>query len=191
MSFDCAQNVIPVLEQQLSMSSLKLGDAEAFAVTVGPGSYTGLRVGVIVAKTLAYAFQKPLIGVPSVELFAATAAARFAVLLDAKMGGVYCALAEMKNSEIQFGSPFAVSLAELPLHLEGISHWVSPHFLRLQERCPLLRSLEGEEVQPSSELMRLAALRRWENSEYSLDYSLDILYLKRTQAEMEKESQKQ
>jgi tRNA threonylcarbamoyladenosine biosynthesis protein TsaB len=54
-------------------AGVQLKDMEAFAVTAGPGSYTGLRVGMATAKGFCYAFQKPLIAINTLEVMAAAA----------------------------------------------------------------------------------------------------------------------
>ncbi len=51
------------IEELLSEAGMKAGDLEAVAVSKGPGSYTGLRIGVSVAKGIAYAASIPLIGI--------------------------------------------------------------------------------------------------------------------------------
>lgn len=53
--------------------SMKMSDLDAIAVTLGPGSYTGLRVGLASAKGIAYAHQKPLVGLSTLEALAKVA----------------------------------------------------------------------------------------------------------------------
>ena len=60
--------------QQLTMSAnIHLKDIDAVAVTAGPGSYTGLRVGMASAKGLCYALKKPLITIGTLEVLTASA----------------------------------------------------------------------------------------------------------------------
>ncbi|MGH7386409.1 MAG: tRNA (adenosine(37)-N6)-threonylcarbamoyltransferase complex dimerization subunit type 1 TsaB, partial [Candidatus Rokuibacteriota bacterium] len=74
------------------------GDArslDALAVSVGPGSFTGLRVGAATAKGLALALEIPVAPVPTLDALAATlpfADAPVCPLLDARKGEVYCCL---------------------------------------------------------------------------------------------------
>lgn len=56
-----------LLEDILKQSSLSIADIDAIAISEGPGSYTGLRIGTSVAKGLCYAAQKPLIAVPTLK----------------------------------------------------------------------------------------------------------------------------
>jgi tRNA threonylcarbamoyladenosine biosynthesis protein TsaB len=63
-------HLIPHIQQVLSAAGLHSRDVDAFAVGVGPGSYTGVRIGVTVAKTLAWTHRKALLGVSSLEALA-------------------------------------------------------------------------------------------------------------------------
>ena len=66
-----ARLLVPEVKEMLSHAGLRLRDLDAVAVSEGPGSFTGLRVGVVCAKTLAYALQKPLIGINTFQALAA------------------------------------------------------------------------------------------------------------------------
>ncbi len=60
----------PAINQITERQNVAISDLEAIAVAIGPGSYTGLRVGLGVAKGLALAHQTPLIGVPTLDIIA-------------------------------------------------------------------------------------------------------------------------
>jgi tRNA threonylcarbamoyladenosine biosynthesis protein TsaB len=62
----------PAVEELLQASGVAAADLQGIAVSIGPGSYTGLRVGLAVAKGMSLAYQIPLIGVPTLDIVAAS-----------------------------------------------------------------------------------------------------------------------
>ena len=87
------RDLIPRLRELLSQGELRLQDLDAIGVGLGPGSFTGLRVGVMAAKTLAYATGAALVGLDSLEGVARNAhgALHVWVVADAQRGEVYTA----------------------------------------------------------------------------------------------------
>ncbi|MCB1320003.1 MAG: tRNA (adenosine(37)-N6)-threonylcarbamoyltransferase complex dimerization subunit type 1 TsaB, partial [Leptospiraceae bacterium] len=92
-----AERLLPLIEALLQQESIKYRDLDAVAVSIGPGSFTGIRIGLAAARGLALAADIPLIGVTTLE--AAVHAAlnrhggkgirRIAALLDARRGQCY------------------------------------------------------------------------------------------------------
>jgi tRNA threonylcarbamoyladenosine biosynthesis protein TsaB len=88
------RDLIPRIAQVLASSGLEPGKIEAIGVGLGPGSYTGLRVGVTAAKALAYATGAAIFGLDSLEAIAWNApdsVLRVSVFADAQRGDVYSA----------------------------------------------------------------------------------------------------
>lgn len=98
-----AENLTVFIQEVLKEAGMKISELDAVAVSKGPGSYTGLRIGVSTAKGLCYALGKPLISVPTLQ--AMTLSARqnlqtpnselltiFCPMIDARRMEVYCAL---------------------------------------------------------------------------------------------------
>ena len=78
----------------LDMASMQIDDVDAFAVDAGPGTFTGLRIGLATIKGLADATRKPAVGVSSLDVLAAQAgfsSRRICCMLDARRGEVYTA----------------------------------------------------------------------------------------------------
>jgi tRNA threonylcarbamoyladenosine biosynthesis protein TsaB len=67
-----AESLAPMCKDVLTTSELKLKDLDAIAISIGPGSYTGLRIGVSFAKGLSMSLEKPLIGIDSLRILAAS-----------------------------------------------------------------------------------------------------------------------
>ena len=88
--------LLPAIEYILSAAGVVPADLDLIAVTNGPGSYTGLRIGVTTAKTFAYALGKSVIGINSLEALAASCAASPGMLvcplMDARNARVYAAV---------------------------------------------------------------------------------------------------
>jgi tRNA threonylcarbamoyladenosine biosynthesis protein TsaB len=87
--------LMPALDEMMRRASVDVRDLNAIAVTRGPGSFTGVRVGVATAKGLAFALKKPIVGVISLDVLAF--GLRFAErlicpMLDARRGEVYAAI---------------------------------------------------------------------------------------------------
>ncbi len=77
----------PAIGQMMKRAKLDTAELKAIAVAIGPGSYTGLRVGLAVAKGLALAHQVPLIGVPTLDIVAASIGPRTGHLLVSAEAG--------------------------------------------------------------------------------------------------------
>jgi len=67
---DHAASMIPIIQSILKDAGIRGQDLDAIAVSAGPGSYTGLRVGVATAKGLAYTWEKPLIAISTLQMMA-------------------------------------------------------------------------------------------------------------------------
>ena len=62
-----SRTLLPIVQDMLRSSELTLADMDAFAVAAGPGSFTGLRIGLATIKGLSWAADKPCIGVSTLE----------------------------------------------------------------------------------------------------------------------------
>lgn len=89
--------VFPGIESMLRDASISLSDIHGFAVGLGPGSFTGVRIGVTIGKILAYAENKPLVGISTLDCLAAGVLSTQAddlicSVIDARGGRVYSAI---------------------------------------------------------------------------------------------------
>ena len=65
--------IIQLIDQSLKDAKIKINEVDAFAVSMGPGSYTGLRIGVSTIKGLCYSLEKPLISINTLEILSKSA----------------------------------------------------------------------------------------------------------------------
>ena len=90
-----SEKMLPSIDHMLQDSGLKLGDIDVFGVVNGPGSFTGLRIGMATAKGFAQALGKPMVTVSTLETLAANVCvtdAAICPIVDAQRGQVYAAL---------------------------------------------------------------------------------------------------
>jgi len=88
-------NLIPAIDDLLKNSNLKIDDVNVIVIGSGPGSYTGLRIGMEMARTFAQLLEIPIIGIASMDAIAYRNAYNKAIIcpvIDAKRGEVYTAL---------------------------------------------------------------------------------------------------
>lgn len=109
-----AQKLGVMIQDLMAEVGLNFSDLEAIAVSKGPGSYTGLRIGVSTAKGLAWAHDVPIIGVNSLEGMAYT------LLEEAKENDVVCALIDARRDEI-FMAAFRKTADGFDWHYETCS----------------------------------------------------------------------
>ena len=112
-----SRTLMPIVEHILKNTDLKLSDMDAIAVAVGPGSFTGIRIGVSAAKGLAFSVDKPAVGVSTLAAMARNAAFADGLIvcaMDARRSQVYNANFSAENGVLTRLTPDrAVSLDEL------------------------------------------------------------------------------
>lgn len=101
-----AENLTLFIEDVMQQAGRKLSELDALAISKGPGSYTGLRIGVSAAKGLCYSLDKPLIAINTLQAMAAKAIAAnkmdalYCPMIDARRMEVYCALFDNTGNEV-------------------------------------------------------------------------------------------
>jgi len=109
------ENLIAFIQQILDKADKTIAMLDAVAVSEGPGSYTGLRIGVSTAKGICYALNKPLIAIDTLEIMARYFVklnkmdnALLLPMIDAKRMEVYAGLYNQKFENIYFRSPVVI-----------------------------------------------------------------------------------
>ena len=125
-----SRTLLPMAEDMLKNAELTLRDVDLIAVAHGPGSFTGIRIGVSTVKGLAWAGDKPCVGVSTLEAMAwhgLAAGGYVCPVMDARRSQVYNALFEIKDGRPQRLCPDRpIALAELA---EDVKKLDAPVFL--------------------------------------------------------------
>ncbi len=96
-----SERLMAVVDHALTQSDLGINDMDVFAVAAGPGSFTGLRIGLSTAKGLCHATGRPLVTVPTLEAFAWSfpySCHPVCLMLDARKAEVYAAVFRWNGS---------------------------------------------------------------------------------------------
>ena len=119
-----SQTIMPMVESLFDCSHLSAKDVDLFAVSVGPGSFTGLRIGVAAVKGMAQVLDKPCLPISALEGLAYNLYDRSGIIcpcLDARCGQVYTALFDADHQMNRLEDDCAImadelchKLAELP-----------------------------------------------------------------------------
>jgi tRNA threonylcarbamoyladenosine biosynthesis protein TsaB len=125
-------SLIPSLEFVLNSAALKLGDIDVFGIGIGPGLFTGIRVGLATLKGLLLAGPRPVVPVVTLEALAykyVDPAFATVALIDARRDEVFmavyrCSAAQRQMEEIL--APELLSLRQLPERLQSLEHF---HFV--------------------------------------------------------------
>lgn len=186
-----SQTIMPMTDTLLKTASMTLDDIDVFAVSVGPGSFTGLRIGMATVKTFAQALDKPIIGVSSLAGVAYNFSFTDAVIcpmMDARRNEVYNSL--YKNGK-EIVSPRALHIDELLEELKnekvifaGDAVLVHSDKLKNNENWSIAPQ---HLLLPKASSLAYAALEKAENGRFDDLYTLNPVYLRKSQAERERE----
>lgn len=183
-----ARDLAPTIAALLAEAGWKARDLQGIIVSRGPGSYTGLRVGIMSAKTLAYAMNCPLIAIDTFDAIAAQVpvdAGEVEVIADAQQDRIYIQ---------SFGHDLSGWAATSPLAIRPFAEWWSrrlpnawlsgPGLARWETHLPgeaRLVETSLREPQPVS-LVRLG-LARLQAGDRDDPMALEPLYLRPSSAE--------
>ncbi|MCM8780006.1 MAG: tRNA (adenosine(37)-N6)-threonylcarbamoyltransferase complex dimerization subunit type 1 TsaB [Candidatus Omnitrophica bacterium] len=102
--------LIPRLKSLLKKAKISLSDIDYFACDIGPGSFTGIRIGISTVKGFAYSLDKPVAGISSLDILAHNAReyaqGLIIPMVDARRGLVYSAIYKIKKDNIKKASPY-------------------------------------------------------------------------------------
>ena len=137
---DQAARLLPAIETALGAAGVGRRDLSLIAVTIGPGSFTGVRVGLAAARGLAVGLGVPLAGLATTSVLLAQATPRgraVVAAIDSRLGDWFCAIAEGEEEPV----PFVAAAPELALRLAGLAEGGRDQAARL---LPAIETVLGE-----------------------------------------------
>jgi tRNA threonylcarbamoyladenosine biosynthesis protein TsaB len=185
--------LMPTIDLALRTVGMKIDDLDALAISIGPGSFTGLRIGLSTVKGLCVAGKKPLVAVPSLDALASLSLyCRYQVapLLDARKDQVYAAIYDTSDGELRRESEYlAVSVEDLVKRLSKKTLFVGPGARLYQKE---LIGLLGEKAyfafndqsSPSGASVARLGISKLARGETEDVANLEPLYIRMSEAEL-------
>lgn len=96
--------LVPTIDKILKKAKLRIKDVDVFAISIGPGSFTGLRIGAVTIKGLSYSLGKKIVAIPTLDIIARNAKkfrGMICPVLDARKGKVYACIYKSDGNRIK------------------------------------------------------------------------------------------
>jgi len=190
-----SQTIMPIIDECLKNSELSAEDIDVFAVSEGPGSFTGLRIGVTTIKGLAHAVNKPVVGVNTIEAMAYNlpfCPYVISPIMDARREQVYNAIYKFDGEVLcEIKDPRAISIQELLDELDKMGE----NAVFLGDGVPVfkekIKEVLGEKAlfaPYNANMQRASSVCLAARNKEAIHYSkLSPIYLRKSQAERELE----
>lgn len=185
--------IMKAVDSLFDLSGYTIKDVDKIAVTTGPGSFTGIRIGVAIAKGLAYSLKKPIIGINELDVLAETGEEREGLiipLIDARKERVYYSQYKYENRKLVRKEEYKDGeLRDILEKLKGEKVvFIGDGAIVNQE---LIKEIMGEDnivFSKANSIPRAAmAAQMALHHEDDNIYTLEPFYLNKSQAEREKE----
>ena len=193
-----SQKLMPMIENMLSMSGFNIKEIDAIAICIGPGSFTGLRIGMATAKAISHVNNLPIIGVNSLEILAGNmnlCDKKICSILDAQRNQVYTGRYKFENGSIVEIQP--VDVVEIENLLEEISkdndEWilVGEAVYKYEDKIKEIKNIDipapSHNVTKASSLCSIAMEKYNNNVDIHNCYDINPMYIRKSQAEVQYE----
>jgi len=185
--------LLSCIDQALKNVSLKIDDIDGLAISIGPGSFTGLRIGLSTLKGLSFATGKPLVSILSLDALAYLSLyCQYPVvtMLDAKKNQVYAAIYETNDGELKRQSDYLViDVEDLVKRISQKTLFVGPGAKLYQKRLIELLGDKAyfslaEQSLPSGATVALLGSRKLILGQFEDIVNLEPFYLRKSEAEL-------
>ena len=187
--------LIPAIQEIFNKIDLKIGDIDGVAVTIGPGSFTGLRIGLGSAKGLSYAAGIPITGIHTLDVLAYNAArlpVMLCPILDARKNEVYFALFHGGNHLKKIIDYQCNSIDNLLDRLKNIQEniiFLGEGILKYQKRIEDMLGPRAIILYPTLSTIKASnvaflGLEKIRNGQVDNAFSISPFYLRKSEAEI-------
>ncbi|MFT4752759.1 MAG: tRNA threonylcarbamoyladenosine biosynthesis protein TsaB [Salibacteraceae bacterium] len=181
-----AEKLEQLIQSVLKDAGIEMKDLQAVSVSKGPGSYTGLRIGVSLAKGICYGAEIPLVSVPTLEAMALDPKlayfknANLVPMLDARRMEVYACVLSPTYEVLQATSAIVVDENSFATHIEqSETVFFGPGMSKCQETIGRFeKAIFQQDVLPSSAFMVSVSERKFNNQEFENMAYFEPFYLK-------------
>ena len=190
--------LLPMAESLLASLKMSFSDIELLAASTGPGSFTGVRIGVSLIKGLAFGRNIPCVSVSTLEALAENISTLEGVLvpaMDARRGQLYTAIFRSNGESIERLTPDkAMSTDELADELrkyENAKIYISGDGYEVAKRALLANGIKAENtpellIAENAYSCAKVAYKKFLGGEYTTDLEISPTYLRLPQAERER-----
>jgi len=189
-----SEKIISLIDQCLKNLNLELDDIDAVGVSIGPGSFTGLRIGLSTVKGICFVKEKPIIAVPTLDALALKAGQFVEILsnfclsevnicsvIDAKQGDFYYGFYSFLDGKVVKISEFKVgTFNEILNQITKPTIFIGDGINEIKERqiFDKVILLKGKLNQAEAYYVALIAMEKFQRREFSDLNSLEPLYIK-------------
>ena len=189
------ESVTPALESLLRSAGLEPSRVGGVAVGIGPGLFTGLRVGIETAKTLAQVLRIPIVGITSLDALAFSVrytSRRIAAVIDARRQEVFWALYQpvpggvVRETEYAVGPPdhLVAELAALPGEVLCVGNGAILYRREIEQLGSQAEFASPAVAHPDAAALVELAAPRFVREEFDRPYAIVPLYLRKSDAEI-------
>lgn len=185
--------LLSYIEKLLKKLKLKLEDFDGFSVSIGPGSFTGLRIGLATIKGLGFALGKPVVGIPTLDALAFGSRGcsyPLVPVLDAKKKQIYAAVYDTQDKKIIRKTSYLVVdplelIQKIPPEAAftgpGINIFHSEIKRKMGKKAHFLR---GEKTLPSGATIAYMGWEKLKKRESENLFLLEPIYVRKSEAEL-------